>query len=327
MTTQSLDLPIEHVNAEAVAESGDQTATANAVLLMSSNDGHNTSADGVPSVPVVAIVSDEDDKIPLATMEPVPVAQSEEHGVGRRQPAIISVTVLKSTKRSDDIGLCFEKAEDVIRISRIDPEGLFSDAPLAVGDRILSINNLACEQKDVAYIWRVIRRATRTVTLVVHHPDGDPYLISSTVSKPSPESKVGIGVQIYDGALRISSIDSCGLFADGILDVGDKVVSIGGISCTCMDSAASIDLIRQEERSITIVAWTKEEAGVVVAATKKAPLYVRYRSFLPCLFSVFLVTIIAVIVFLTSQDASPSSSDDEKDRDCRNLYGKPIPFC
>ena len=320
------DLPNTDVNAEAAihVESGDQTATVNAVLVSGDDDGSDDVA-GVMSVPAVAIVSNEDDEIPLATVEPVPLAQSEEPGVGR-QPAIISVMVLKSNM--SDLGLCFEEAAEGLRISRIDPEGLFSETPLAMGDYILSVNNFTCEQKDVAYIWRMIRRGTRTVTLVVHRPDGDPYLISSTVSKPSPESKVGIGVQIFDGALRVSSIDPSGLFADGILDVGDKVVSIGGISCTCMDSASSVELIRQEEHTVTIVAWTEEEAGVVVAAAKTTPLYVRYRSFLPCLFSVFLITIIAVIVILTSQrDMSTSGSDDEKDHECRNLYGKPIPLC
>jgi len=317
--TISSDFQQNEVNPEAITAFG-ATASPAATAVMVSSDG--PLADGVPSVSVMAIAPHEDDGIPLATMEPVPISCDDLNS--ERRPAIMSVTVLKAKR--DDVGISIEETDDGLRISSIDPDSLFSDTPVDVGDFVLSVNQSSCEQKDAAYVARLLRRAKQTVTLVVHRLEDDPYLISTTVSKPTPESRVGIGVQIYDGALRVSSIHPGGLFAGSILNVGDKVVSICGVCCACMDSTSAIELIRQEKSTITIVTWTEEEAGVVVAAARPAPLYVRYRTFLPCLFSVFLITMIAVIVMLTSRRVPVPSSDDE-DRPCRNLYGQPIPYC
>jgi predicted metalloprotease with PDZ domain len=277
----------------------------------------------VPEVTVTAVAAEEDD-IPLATMELVPQESCQESSIERR-PAIVCVTVLKSKERNRIVGILLRAADDVLRIVEIKRGGLFDETPIKVGDHVLSVNNISCEQMNVTHVSRLIQRAKQSVTVVVHRPDGDPYLVSTTITKPEPACRVGVGVQIYNGSLRISSIDPSGLFAGSILKIGDKVVSICDISCGCMDANAAIELIRQEEQAVTIVTWTEAEAGVVVAATKAIPFITRYKMFLPCLFSILLLTIISLIVALTNRDSH--SSSDEEDRPCRNLYGQPIPYC
>lgn len=295
-------------------------STAHAVLV-STDDAINDAL----SASVVAIAGDdENDDIPLAIMELLPTEGSDSDECAERQAGIICVTVLKS-KRRDVAGISLENTDDGLRISSIGTESIFHDTPIEVGDFLLSVNHLSCEQQNVAGAHRLIRQSRRTVTLVVHRHGGNPYLMSSTVMKPEPTTKVGIGIQIYNGALRVSSLDPHGLFSGGILNVGDKVVSICNVSCACMDSTSAIELIRQGESVITIVTWTEEEAGVVVAETKTGLLYGRYRAFVPCLFSVLILTIIALIVMLTSGD--DASSSDDKERRCKNLYGAPTPYC
>ena len=274
--------------------------------------------DGAPSVSAMAVAAEGDyDDIPMAMTEFVPC---EDQTVERR-PSIISVTVLKRTPEQD-VGILIEEGDDGLRISSIDSEGLFWETPIDDGDHVLSVNNASCEQQNAAYVSRLLNRSKRAVSLMVHRPYGDPYLVSTTVTKPKSPSRVGIGVQIYDGSLRVSSIDPSGLFAGSILNVGDKVVSICGMSCACMDSSSTIELIRQEKSTLTIVTWAEEEAGVVVAAIKAGPLFSRYRGLLPCLFSIILLGIIPLIVLLTSRDKPASSSDGQ----CKNLYGHPIPY-
>lgn len=291
-------------------------STAHAVLVEPSD------ADAAIAPNVSAIALAEDDDVPLAIMEPV---LQEIDQQTKRRPAIISVTVFKS-KGDSGRGLAIEDTEDGLRIGSIDTDGVFHGTPLAVGDLILSVNNLSCEQNSAVRVSKLIQRSNPTLRLVVHRPDDDAFLMSTTVMKPDPSSRVGIGVQIYSGALRVSSIDPSGLFAGGILNVGDKVVSICGISCSCMDAASAIELIRKEPNAVTIVTWAEEEAGVVVAAAKTTPLF-RYRTFLPCLFSVFLVFIIALIVMLSGRGDDTSSSDDKDGPRCKNLYGQPLPYC
>jgi predicted metalloprotease with PDZ domain len=272
---------------------------------------------------VTAVAADEDD-IPLATMELVPQKSCQESTI-ERTPAIICVAVLKSKEKNSSTGILLRDADDVLQIVEIKRGGLFDGTPIKVGDHVLSVNNISCEQMNATRVSRLIQRAKHSVTLVVHRPDGDPYLVSTTVTKPEPACRVGVGVQIYNGSLRISSVDPSGLFAGSILKIGDKIVSICDISCTCMDANAAIELIRQEEQAVTIVTWTEAETGVVIAATKAIPFIIQYKMFLPCLFSILLLTIISLIVALTSRDSH--SSSDEGDHPCKNLYGQPIPYC
>lgn len=293
-------------------------------VLVTNDDDANDVANAAAAVALPIMISQEKDNVPLAVMEPVSLRDSiVSIESAERRPSIMSVTVLKSSPR-DNVGVTIEESEDGLRIGAIDPDSPFHDTPLEEGDLILSVNHSSCELKNDTHVSRQLRRAKAFVTIVVHRPQDDAYLMSTTVMKPESTSKVGIGIQIYDGALRVSSIDPEGLFSNSILSVGDKVVSICGISCACMDSSSAIRLIRQEEKMVTIVSWTKEEAGVVVAASKEPSIFLRYRSFLPCLFSVTLVAIIALIVMLSSRGHSSSEEGDGK---CRNLYGQPIPYC
>lgn len=168
---------------------------------------------------------------------------------------------------------------------------------------------------------RLIRQAKEAVTLVVRRKDGDPYIVSTMVTKPTPESKVGIGLQCVDGSLCVSTIDASGLFASGILNVGDTVVSIGGVPCPCMDSTSAIELIRKECRVVTIVTWIEKEAGVVVATrTKSDPgsvpslIWSRRRDIMIVLVTFTIIAIIAVIVSQTGHKTA-----------CEDLGQRPLP--
>ena len=263
-----------------------------------------------------------DDGIPLAVTEmlyePLGAEESQSH-----RPAFISVTVLvnESKKKAAEMGISFEKVDEGLRISNIDSEGLFGDTPLREGDFVLSVNNTSCQDRRVAYVSRLLRRSRGSVTLVVRRVDGDPFIVSTMVTKPTPDSKVGIGLQCIDGSLRVSSIDPSGLFAGGILNVGDRVASIGDMPCSCMDSASAIELIRKEATTVNIVAWTEKEAGVVVGtrnvtlAGSIVDLLILWRRNI--MIVSITVTIIAVIAIIVSQTGSKTP--------CKDLGQRPLP--
>jgi hypothetical protein len=270
-------------------------------------------------------VSSSDTSIPLAVSKPLDKTFPSEKQEGvKHQPIYISATVLRnetSRNRDNDIGISFERVEERLRISSIDPEGLFGETPINEGDFVLSVNHACCADKKPRYVSRLIRQAKEAVTLVVRRKDGDPYIVSTMVTKPTPESKVGIGLQCVDGSLCVSTIDASGLFASGILNVGDTVVSIGGVPCPCMDSTSAIELIRKERRVVTIVTWTEKEAGVVVATrTKSDPgsvpslIWSRRRDIMIVLVTFTIIAIIAVIVSQTGHKTA-----------CEDLGQRPLP--
>lgn len=313
----------EEMNGSSEKE-GSIVGHADAVAV-ESQDGESA----VPAVAVVASINDSlaiSDEFPLAATEVIipepldepPGTQDAEY---HHRPAFISATVLKNEPKTADIGISFEKVDEGLRISSIVSDGLFGTTPICEGDYVLSVNNNGCEDRTVGHVSRLIRRSKQAVTLVVRRKDGDPYIVSTMVTKPTPESRVGIGVQRVEGSLCVSSIDPSGLFAGGILNVGDKVFSIGGIPCPCVDSTSAIELVRKEKNTVTIVTWTEEEAGVVVA-TRTVSLG---RSFLDLLWlwrkNIMIISITFAIIGIIAVVVSQTGTKTP----CEDLGQRPLP--
>lgn len=320
-----MTIPLVEADTNEKDENGAETADAVAIAV-------ECEPSTVTSVTVSTSLEDNEhnnnDDFPLAVTKMM-ASPLEEQATLREQgiehcPSIISATVRKcenDERKNTDPGLSFDRTDDGLRISSIDPKGLFSDAPIAEGDVVLSVNNDSCQDLSSRLVLRLIQRSKESVTLIVRRLEGDPYIVSTTVTKPTPESRFGIGVRCVDGSLCISSIDPHGLFAGGILNVGDKVVSIGGVPCSCMDSTSAIELIRKEEKRVTIVAWTEKEAGVVVAARNvsfggsvRSLLWKWRKNIMIIAITFSIVAIIAIIVGTTSEKTP-----------CEDLGQRPLP--
>jgi hypothetical protein len=144
------------------------------------------------------------------------------------------------------------------------------------------------------------------------------------VTKPNTTSKVGIGLQVFNGCLCVSSIDPSGLFAGGILNVGDKCVSIGGISCAFMDSTSAIQLIRKENKIVSIVTWTDQEAGVVVAAVSSGRFWIApWKKLL--IFFVLGVTVFFVGGYFANAKNSTAPTSG-RPPPCTALNGRPLSY-
>ena len=151
--------------------------------------------------------------------------------------------------------------------------------------------------------------------------------MSTMVTKPTTTSRVGIGLQVVNGCLCISSIDPSGLFAGGILNVGDKCISIDGISCAFMDATSAIQLIRKAMNVVSIVTWTDQEAGVVVAAVLSGPSWMAPWTRLPpwkryLITCIFGVTVFFVLGFLSQRNQTTHTPGGPN---CQYVSGRPPP--
>jgi hypothetical protein len=188
------------------------------------------------------------------------------------RPDLLSATVYKHS-RDAKIGIALLDKENVgVTVKRIEPEGLFGSSGFQVGDQLMSVSSESCEGLDSRGVAELMRKADGIVTVVVRAPNGRADRVSSMVMKQSSNSRVGIGFRNRSGKLVVSSVAEDGLFAHSLLNAFDTCISINGIACDeNINATAAATIIRTSSSFVTIVAKTRHETGVVVAASAMAP--------------------------------------------------------
>lgn len=208
----------------------------------------------------VAVASALPDHAPFSS----PYEEEEEE-----RPDLLSATVYKSSP-SAKTGIALIDTTNVgVTVKRVEPAGLFGVSSFQVGDRLMSVNNESCEGLDSKGVADLIRNAEGIVTVVVRARSGRSDRVSSMVMKESPDARVGIGFIKRGGKIVISSIAEDGIFAHSLLNVSDTCLSINGVACTSnTDVTTAAESIRAAPSFVTIMAKTRHETGVVVAASK-----------------------------------------------------------
>jgi hypothetical protein len=85
-----------------------------------------------------------------------------------------------------------------------------------------------------------------------------PEFICVRVTKPTPNSSVGIFLRQKDGAVRITRTAPDGLLGKSVLQPGDRIVSVNGICCLRSTSKRVVDLIAQANDVLSLVVHDKE---------------------------------------------------------------------
>ena len=181
------------------------------------------------------------------------------------RPELISATVIKNSPM-EQIGISLLRDETAVYSISREEESLLKDCPFQAGDKILSINNKRTEHMDSAEAARVLREVTGFITIVVHNPPGDPCLIETMITKANKNQRSGMGLKSTgERDLRVSSINENGLFAQSLLNVGDRILSINNCDVTEVDARVACDIIKNAPNHVTVVARSRHTHGVVVA--------------------------------------------------------------
>jgi S1-C subfamily serine protease len=196
-----------------------------------------------------------------------PALSSHQRQEGLERPALLSATVYKGSKDENDVGLLLVKTNGRVTIAGLEPDGMFKAAPFEIDDRVMSVNNKSCDHMDAEGVANLIKNAKNIVTVVVRAPNGRADLVSSTIRKERPESRVlGVSLKKRRRNVVISSIAEDGRFAHTLLNVGDTCLSINGIKITPnINARSSVELIMTSPDFVTLEAKIDREAGVVVA--------------------------------------------------------------
>ena len=169
--------------------------------------------------------------------------------------SIISATVTRQPRQKWGFALK-QKGHRVI-ISAMTNNGLLQHAPFQVGDTLLTVNNRKClNEKETT---KALQEMVGSITLVVQTPKGNSNLVQAVVTRPSPNSLIGIGLHNKNTAntslLHINHLDSSGLFAYSALSQGDLVLFINMAPCSSMPAGQAANVMRNsQEPFVNIVA-------------------------------------------------------------------------
>ena len=175
-------------------------------------------------------------------------------------------------------GFAFRRQRRALFLSRVSPTGLLGDSPILVGDKVLSINGMDCTDPEaIRRIKPYMQTFQGLVSLVVQVPEGDSSMVGTMITKPDRDTMVGIGMRTTErGNVKISFIEPQGILANSLLNVGDKILWVNDLdfseSWRTANSAAggltskeASAEIKEAPKTVTIIAKTRTDTGVVVA--------------------------------------------------------------
>mmetsp|Transcript_17225 Transcript_17225/g.41973 ORF Transcript_17225/g.41973 Transcript_17225/m.41973 type:complete len:1392 (-) Transcript_17225:1183-5358(-) len=161
-------------------------------------------------------------------------------------PGQVSASTVKQSQQTN-AGVGFgESDQGRVVVSKIDPKGLFADSSLGIGHVVESVNGRHCLDAQAAY--EMLVSASGKVTI----------LASTTVAtavKQNIDESTGILLgQSADGKhIIVEDIEESGIFAKTGLKIGQRVISIAGVSCPRSLTEAE-GLIQDRVGELSIVA-------------------------------------------------------------------------
>lgn len=159
------------------------------------------------------------------------------------------------------IGIGLKKRNGSIVVSSIAEDGMMANSNIKVGQRLLGVNGVPCKSLSSREAIALFKELDALTVMTE-----DIGLISVTVKKESPDSKLGIGIKSINGNLIISTIAPDGLFANTDLKVATKLVSINAKDCDKLSKIEAIELFKAAEGSITVVT---EDIGLISVTVTK----------------------------------------------------------
>jgi hypothetical protein len=180
------------------------------------------------------------------------------------RPGIIFANAIKPTPDSL-VGLHFRARNGSVYISCIADDSLFRDCNIAIGDRVVAVNNFSCiGAREVAAVVDLLNKAAerqqdptslaaRCVSICVQNEKGDPRTVSSSIQKPGPRTRVGVSLVSKCGSLQVNQIYADSLFSHSLLLPRQCCLHINGMRCAHWTSQEAAKFILDAPNRVTII--------------------------------------------------------------------------
>ena len=189
----------------------------------------------------------------------------EEEGI---QPRFIYV---KCHKPTPDTLLGIEFAENggfALKIDKINSNGILWNSPLREGFDVMAIDGKVCTSWTKTEATNYLLSRYTDITIVARNFSGTPSYVIAQAPKPSPRAKAGLTFRTYSNrpnTLSIGNVSPTGIFAGSILNEKDDVLSINGVPCRSLSASDACALVEHATDTVTVVARTNSNTGVVLA--------------------------------------------------------------
>lgn len=178
-----------------------------------------------------------------------------------------SVVINDDLSAELDIGIHLESRPtggvNVASISRTSP---LWGSNIAAGDHIVAVNNLYCSNDDIERVTALITASKKRLSLCVHNRQGDPTLVSSSITKPKPTAKVGITLKRKNGIISVKELTDDSLFQDSLITPRQRCVSINGVPCEQLTAHSASELIGAAVDQVIIISEIQEYRAVTIAS-------------------------------------------------------------
>ena len=189
-----------------------------------------------------------------------------------RPEFIFASALLEEGISVENLGITLQRRRKTgTEIGGLSPDSPFVGSNLRPGDHIIAINNWCCARYTLDRVQELIRASKETLSICVHNKHGDPALVSSSIMKPHPASRVGITLKRRYNVIRIKLMSESSLFGNTLLTQRQRLVSINGVACGRGQTARSAsDLIGAASKRVTIVSEIDESCAVTIALYERA---------------------------------------------------------
>lgn len=183
------------------------------------------------------------------------------------RPEFIFASALLEGTSVDDLGIALQsRPKRGTVLAGFSQDSPFLGSNLQPGDHVVAINNLCCANYSLDRVQDLIGASTTKLSICVHNRNGDPTLVSSSVMKTHPTSKVGIALKRRGDVIRIKLLTENSLFDDTLVTTRQRLVSINGLPCDGGQTAHSASaIIGAASHRVTIVSEIEESCAVTIA--------------------------------------------------------------
>ena len=179
--------------------------------------------------------------------------QQQRHPVGVRPEFIFASTLLDEID-IHEIGIVLERrSKGGVLVAGLSQQSPLLGSNIQPGDHIIAVNHVLCADHTVERVQEMIQSSKQKVSICVHNAKGDPTLVSNSIMKPQPSSKVGIVLRRRNDIIRIKEMAQHSLFADTLMTTRQRCQSINGISTDHLSAHVTSAFIGRATSRVTIV--------------------------------------------------------------------------
>ena len=182
-----------------------------------------------------------------------------------------AVVVIKDAPTAS-VGLRVEESNGRIVVKSMSETIPFLATRLKLGDHIVCINRVPCEQMTAQTAANIMKAAQSSLELIVK--EVLPCIFTISVEKEQGNSPVGLGIKEVNGQLYVSKVSNTSPFHDTRLQIGVKILSINDVPCDGMTYKTATDIIKAAEKQVCISATESTMPSVPVATATKTPVAV-----------------------------------------------------